>query len=88
MVPSLDGLAPFQIGFVVGDLERAARNSTSDRQPAPGGDGSSARKVAGASTKARRPNGPATTTPPPTCSASWSKPLSRLYGCRQPTSRS
>jgi len=57
MVPSLDGLAPFQIGFVVGDLERAARNSTSDRQPAPGGDGSSARKVAGASTKARRPNG-------------------------------
>jgi hypothetical protein len=25
MVPSLDGLAPFQIGFVVGDLERAAR---------------------------------------------------------------
>jgi hypothetical protein len=25
VVPSLDGLAPFQIGFVVGDLERAVR---------------------------------------------------------------
>jgi hypothetical protein len=25
MVPSLQGLAPFQIGFVVRDVERAAR---------------------------------------------------------------
>ncbi len=25
MVPSLEGIAPFQIAFVVGDLERAAR---------------------------------------------------------------
>ena len=25
MVPSLEGLAPFQLGFVVRDVERAAR---------------------------------------------------------------
>lgn len=75
MVPSLDGLAPFQIGFVVRDLERAAHEFDARLAAGPWrgwvfGPQGQGREYRG------RPSQPPTTTPS-TRSASSSKPSNR-----------
>jgi hypothetical protein len=57
MVSSLVGRAPFQIAFVVRDLERTARAFDARLAAGLGVDGSSARKDRAASTAALRPSG-------------------------------